>query len=183
MTAKKTATPQPEQEESYYPEVKTLLEWKAPGRPFRKRQKSYFATSLLIMFFLEIILFLFSQYMLMLVVVSFVFVAFALAIVPPHDFNYRLSTEGIFVEDHFFIWSELYDFYFKKRDGQDILYIHTHAFIPGILTITLADVSVEKIKKILLNFLPFREYVHPTFMERAGEWLNKTFPLEIAPQQ
>lgn len=171
----------PQEPEAYYPEVKTLLAWNAPGRPFRKRQKSYFATSLLIMFFLEIILFLFSQYMLMLVVVSFVFVAFALAIVPPHDFHYRISTEGIFVEDHFFLWTELYDFYFKKRENQDVLYIRTHAFIPGILTITLGDIPAENIKKLLLPFLPFREYVHPTFMERAGDWLNKTFPLELHP--
>src|SRR5690242_16566773 len=85
-------------------DVKILLEWKAPGRPFIKRQKSYYTTSLLIMFFVEVILFLFSQYMLMLVVASLVFVAFALATVPPHEFHYRVSSEGIFIEDYFYIW-------------------------------------------------------------------------------
>ena len=66
-------------------EVKTFFEWTAPGRPFVKKGKQYFTTALLIMLFLEIILFLFSQYMLMLVVLSLVFVSFALS----SDGNWR----------------------------------------------------------------------------------------------
>ncbi|MCL5434782.1 MAG: hypothetical protein M1405_00110 [Patescibacteria group bacterium] len=159
-------------------EVKTLLSWTAPGRPFKKRTKQYYLTSLLIMLFVEVILFLFSQYMLMLVVLSLVFVAFALATVPPRDFHYRISTEGITVEDHFFLWQELYDFYFKKRNGIDILHVRTHAFIPGELTITLGDISEEHVKSVLLPFLPYREYIKPTFMDKSADWLSKNFPLE-----
>ncbi len=159
-------------------EVKTLLAWTAPGRPFRKRTKQYYLTSLLIMLFVEVILFLFSQYMLMLVVLSLVFVAFALATIPPRDFHYRISTEGITVEDHFFLWQELYDFYFKKRNGIDVLHIRTHAFIPGELTITLGSIGEEHAKSVLLPFLPYREYIKPTFMDKSADWLSKNFPLE-----
>src|SRR3989338_6402390 len=100
------------QAETQYPHIKTLLSWTAPGRPYKKRTKQYFLTSLLIMLLVQVILFLFSQYLLMLVVLSLVFVAFALAIVPPHNFHYRISTEGITIEDHFFLWQELYYFFF-----------------------------------------------------------------------
>ncbi len=159
-------------------EVKTLLAWTAPGRPFRKRSKQYYLTSLLIMLLVEIILFLFSQYLLMLVVLSLVFVAFALATVPPRNFHYRISSEGITIEDHFFLWQELYDFYFRKRDGVDVLHVRTHAFIPGELTITLGDISEEHVKSVLLPYLPYREYIKPTFMEKSAEWLSANFPLE-----
>jgi len=161
-------------------EVKTLLAWTAPGRPFRKRTRQYYLTSLLIMLFVEVILFLFSQYMLMLVVLSLVFVAFALATIPPRDFHYRISTEGITVEDHFYLWQELYDFYFKKRNGIDVLHIRTHAFIPGELTITLGSIGEEHAKSVLLPFLPYREYIKPTFMDKSADWLSKNFPLENA---
>ena len=114
----------------------------------------------------------------MIVVLSLVFVAFALATVPPRDFHYRISTEGITVEDHFFLWQELYDFYFKKRNGIDVLHIRTHAFIPGELTITLGSVSEEHAKSVLLPFLPYREYIKPTFMDKSADWLTKNFPLE-----
>ena len=130
------------------------------------------------MLFIEIILFLFSQYMLMLVVISLVFVAFALATVPPRDFHYRISSEGITVEDHFFLWQELYDFYFWKREGINVLHVRTHALIPGELTITLGGISEDHIKHVLLPYLPFREYVRPTFMDKAAAWLTRNFPLE-----
>jgi len=159
-------------------EVKTLLSWSAPGRPFRKRSKQYFLTAILITLLIEIILFLFSQYLLMLVVLSLLFVAFALSIVPPRDFHYRISNQGIMIEDHFYIWQELYDFYFKQREDMDILHIRTHAFIPGELTITLGDMDREHVKQILVRYLPFREYIKPTFMEKSGDWLSRNFPLE-----
>lgn len=159
-------------------QVHTLLSWTAPGRPFRKRKKEFYLSSLLIMFLVEIILFLFSEYVLMLVILSLVFVSFALVTVPPHDFHYRISSEGITIEDHFFLWQELYDFYFRQKDNLDILHIRTHVFIPGELTITLGDMPKEHVKSVLLPYLPFREYIKPTFMENAADWLSKNFPLE-----
>ncbi len=158
--------------------VETILEWSAPGRPFRKRGKQYYLTSLLIMLLLEVILFLFSQYMLMLVVVSLVFVAFALNTIAPSNFKYRISSEGVTVEDHFFLWQELYDFYFKKKEGVDVAHIRTHSFIPGELTLTLGDIDREHIKSALLPYLPYREFVKPTFMDKSADWLTRNFPLE-----
>jgi hypothetical protein len=158
--------------------VETILEWTAPGRPFKKRGKQYYLTSLLIMLLIEVILFLFSQYMLMLVVLSLLFVAFSLATIAPNNFKYRISTEGITIEDHFFLWQELYDFYFKKKEGVDVVHIRTHSFIPGELTLTLGDISRDHMRSVLLPHLPYREVVRSTFMEKSGDWLTKNFPLE-----
>ena len=159
-------------------QVKTLLAWTAPGRPFRKRTRQYYLTSLLITMLIEIILFLFSQYLLMIVVLSLLFVAFALPTIPPSPFHYKISSEGITIEDHFFLWQELYDFYFKKREGIEVLHVRTHSFLPGELTITLGDVDREHIKSVLLPYLPFREIIKPTFMEKSADWLTTNFPLE-----
>ena len=175
--------PQPSQTrpEPHQHTVETILEWSAPGRPFRKRGRQYYLTSLLIMLLVEVILFLFSQYLLMLVVASLVFVAFVLNTVAPSNFKYRISTEGITVEDHFFLWQELYDFYFKKKEGIDVVHVRTHSFIPGELTLTLGDIDREHIKSALLPYLPYREFVKPTFMDKSADWLTKNFPLEKEP--
>jgi len=171
--------PEPKLEEKKHQHtVETILEWTAPGRPFRKRGRQYYLTSILIVLLVEVILFLFSQYMLMLVVLSLLFVAFSLATIAPSNFKYRISTEGITIEDHFFLWQELYDFYFKKREGVDVVHIRTHSFIPGELTLTLGSVDREHIKSALLPYLPYREVVRSTFMEKSGDWLTKNFPLE-----
>lgn len=171
--------PEPEMDNVH--NVRTILAWKAPGRPFRKRGKDFYLSSLLIMLLVQVILFLFGQYLLMLVVLSLVFVAFALATVPPHDFHYKITTEGVRIEDHFFLWQELYDFYFKYRDGTDILVLRTRWFLPGEATLTLGSMHREQIKAALLPYLAYREVVKPTFMEKSGDWLSKNFPLERKP--
>jgi hypothetical protein len=171
--------PKASQEEHLtYSEVITLLEWTAPGRPWRKRGKTYFGSLLLITLLIEIILFLFSQYLLMLTVASLTFLTIVLAAVPPHPFRYRISSEGVFVEDRFYLWMELYDFYFKDRDGEKVLHIRTRAMLPGEITLTLGNLTEGDIKQVLLPHLAFREYIHPSLIDRAGNWLSRTFPLE-----
>ena len=54
-----------EQQDDFGYRLKTLLSWSAPGRPFQKKNKEYFLNILVIMFLVEIILFLFSQFALM----------------------------------------------------------------------------------------------------------------------
>lgn len=158
--------------------VRTLLSWSAPGRPFKTRGKQFYMTALLIAFLIEILLFLFHQYMLMFVVASLVFVSFAFAYVPPKNFHYKISTEGFMLEDRFYIWHELYDFFFTRRNGIEILNIRTKSIYPGILTVTLGDITREHAKDVLVRYLPFREYIKPTFMEKSADWLSKNFPLE-----
>lgn len=165
-------------EEHPYHDIKTLLSWHAPGRPFKKHSKEYFINIFLIMTAVEVIIFLFHMYLLMLVVLSLAFLAFALAIVPPHMFYYKITSEGVRIEDGFFIWEELYDFYFAKHDGIEVVKIGTKAYIPGELTLMLGDITPQQIKTALLPYLPFREYVRPTFTQKAGDWLEKNFPLE-----
>src|SRR5258705_12139097 len=101
-----------------YSDVKTYLEWDAPGRPFKQRSREYFINAFLIMMAVEIILYFFSQYLLMFLVFSLVFLAFSFASVPPRKFHYKISSEGILIEKSFFIWDELYDFYFFKHHGK-----------------------------------------------------------------
>lgn len=132
----------------------------------------------LLMMAVQIILFLFSQYLLMLVVFSLLFLSFALSSVPPRMFHYKISSQGILVDKSFFIWEELYDFYFFKHHGKETLHVTTRSFFPGELTLTLGDISIEDVKKALLPFLPFREHVEPTWLEKAGDWLESNFPLE-----
>lgn len=158
--------------------VKTLLSWNGPGRPYRQRGKEYFATLVFITILLEIILFLFSEYLLMVLVLSLLFVAVALAVVPPHNITYKITTEGVIVDDRAYLWQELYDFYFKRRNGVTMLHIQTYAMLPGQIILVLGDIHEEQIKTVLLPFLPYREVIKPTFTEKSANWLSKTFPLE-----
>jgi hypothetical protein len=161
-----------------YSDVKTLISWSAPGRPFRKRSREFFYTGILIVFLIEVILFIFSEYLLMFVVATLYFFSIALATVPPQNFHYRISTQGIKVEDHFFIWEELYDFYFKKIEGVEVLIVRTKNMLPGELKISLGEVPMDHVRRVLIGYLPYREVVKSSFMDRSGDWLAHNFPLE-----
>ena len=161
-----------------YGDVHTFLSWTAPGRPFTKKGRQFYATVILLMMLFEIILFLFSWYELMVVILALVFLSIVLYTVPPKDFHYKVTSEGILIEDHFYIWQELYDFYFKKIDGTDTVIVRTEAMLPGELKLTLGPISRDHVRRVLVNFLPYREYVKPTFVEKSADWLSRSFPLE-----
>ena len=159
-------------------DVRTFLSWSAPGRPFSKKGRQFFLSVALLLLLFEVILFLFSQYELMLVLVALTFLSVALSSVPPHNFHYKITTEGIKVEDYFYIWSELYDFYFKRIDNMEVLIVRTESLLPGELKISLENLHRDHVRQILVRFLPYREFVRPTFMEKSADWLSHNFPLE-----
>jgi len=167
----------PHDEHSPY-EIKTLLSWHAPARPFKKRKKQFYLNMFLLILPLEIIGFLFHLSLLMTVIVAFAFFVAVLYTVPPHMVYIKISTEGITADQHFYLWQELYDFYFKKLHNEDILVIRTQEGIANEIIITLGNIDKSHLQTILLPYLPYREYVKPTFVEKSGDWLARTFPLE-----
>ncbi len=56
-------------------DVQTLISWSAPGRPFTKKGRQFYLSVFLLLFFFEVILFLFGQYELMLVLVALTFLS------------------------------------------------------------------------------------------------------------
>lgn len=161
-----------------YSDVKTLISWSAPGRPFRKKSREFYITGFMVVLLIDIILFVFSEYLLMFVILTLYFFSVVLSSVAPQNFHYRISTQGIKVEDHFYIWDELYDFYFKKIEGIEILLVRTRNMLPGELKIALGDVPIDHVRRVLLGYIPYREVIKPTFMEKSSDWLSKNFPLE-----
>jgi hypothetical protein len=114
----------------------------------------------------------------MLVILSIAFLAFALSITPPAPLHYRISSEGVTVEEHFYLWQELYDFYVTERSGTQMVHIRTKAYFPGELILMPGEVPIEHVKELLMVFLPYREVVRKTFTQKAGNWLAESFPLE-----
>ncbi len=184
-TAPKPQPNQPKKEEYFTPkmmeagEVKTLLSWEAPSRPFRKKDRSYYTTLAIIVILLVLILLLAHEFLLIATILSLTFVSYVLAFVPPHHILYRISTQGITINEDFYFWHYLDAFWFKEKDGHKILIIQTRFRFPGQLMLVLpADHDEEKVKKLVARFLPFVEVPYKSWMEKWSEGLQKNFPLE-----
>ncbi|MDO8573946.1 MAG: hypothetical protein Q7R77_04325 [Candidatus Daviesbacteria bacterium] len=178
---------QPEQNvppESFTPkmmeaeEIKTLLTWEAPSRPFKKKDRSYYTTIAILVILLALIAFLASEFLLIGALLSFAFVTYVLAFVPPHNITYRISTQGITIGEDFYFWHFLDAFWFKEKEKQKILHIQTCLRFPAQLMLVLRDQDEEKIKKLVARFLPYVEVPYKSWMEKWSESLQKHFPLE-----
>ena len=159
-------------------EVKTLLTWDAVSRPFRKKDRSYYTVSATIVILLCLILLLAREFLLIAVLLALTFVAYVLAFVPPHPVKYRISTQGIIIGEDFYFWHFLDAFWFKEREGHKILIIQTRLRFPGQLMLVLGEHDEEKVKKIVVRFLPYIEVPYKSWMEKWSDSLQKNFPLE-----
>ena len=158
--------------------IKTLLSWHSPSRPWKPRTRQFYIGAFVITALVSAILFLFSEYVLIFTAWALTFAAVALSSMKPADITHRISNQGITIGEKTFLWKELYDFYFKREFGEDVLHARTHALIPGELVITLGPLSKDHLRDTIVSYLPFRESVERGFIEKAGDWLARTFPLE-----
>ncbi len=159
-------------------EVKTLLSWEGPSRPFRKKDRSYYTTIAVLVILLVLIAFLLREFLLIGVLLALAFVSYVLAYVPPHHIKYRISTQGITIGEDFYFWHFLDAFWFKEKDGSKVLHIATSFRFPSQLMLVLPSQDEEKVKKIVARFLPFVEVPYKSWMEKWSEGLQKHFPLE-----
>lgn len=159
-------------------EVKTILSWEAPARPFRPKDKSFYITVAILVTLLMLIAFLFQEFLLMGVILALAFVSYVLAFVPPNDIRYKISTQGVTIGDHFYFWHELASFWFKEKEAHKVLFIQTYLRFPGQLMLVLGDQSQEEVQKQVAKFLPFHEIPKTTVFDKWTESLQKHFPLE-----
>lgn len=59
-----------------------------------------------------------------------------------------------------------------------MLVVRSRTLLPSLIVITLGPVAKDDVRRVLTKHVPFREVVERTFMDKAGDWLARTFPLE-----
>ncbi len=158
--------------------LKTFLSWKAPSRPYRKKDRSYYTTVAIIVIILILILILINEFMLIGAILALVFVVYVLGFIPPDDVEYKISGQGITIEGHFYFWDDLDSFWFMEKEGQKLLSVLTHLRFPAQLIIHMGDTSEEEVKKIMAKFIPFHEIAPKTLMDKWSEGLQKHLTLE-----
>lgn len=159
-------------------EIKTLLTWKSPSRPFKRRNRDYFTTIAAIVFLIGVILIFIKEFLLIGVMLAIMFVSYVLATVEPEEVEHEITTEGITSGGKSYLWTELREFYFNERWGSKILNVNTKLKFPGRLIILLGNANEEEIKKEIGKYLSYREKPIVTWIDKSADWLSKKVPLE-----
>jgi len=157
--------------------LKILLQWRAPTRPFKKRDREYFTTVGAIVFLLIVILLFLKEWFLILAIIAMAFVAYILATVQPGEAEHKITNRGIITGGRTYFWEELNQFWFSQRWDQKILHVETLVRFPRRLMLLLGEISQDQFEKILSQYLPLEE-PEKTWMDNASEWLSRRVPLE-----
>lgn len=158
--------------------VKTFLTWTAPSRPFRKKDRSYYTTVAIIVILLALIALLAREILLIGVLLALAFVTYVLNFIPPEDIEYKISSQGIIIGDHFYFWGDLDSFWFSEKEGQKVLHVLTNLRFPGQLMLLLGSEEEETVKKTVAHYLPYHEIPPKSMLDSWAEGLQKHFPLE-----
>ena len=157
--------------------LKTLLVWLAPSRPFKKKSRDFFSTIGAIALLMVIILVFFQEWLLIMVIIAMTFAAYVLATIQPEEVKHRITNRGLVTGGKSYKWNELSRFWFEKKSGQEILYVETKLRLPRLLILLLGGADQAKIKNLLVDNLPL-EKPEKTWLDKAGNWLSRKFPLE-----
>lgn len=169
--------PQKEQETQFkQEEEKELFTWKAPARPFKKRDKEFFTTIIAIGFLMSLILFFIDGFLPVMVIVALVFLVYVLSTVPPDEVEHKITTRGIYFAGKINPWFELTRFWFTHRFGSELLILESFR-MPGRMEFVINNEDNETIKKHLMDYVLYEEAA-PNILDKAAAWLGKRVNLD-----
>jgi hypothetical protein len=156
---------------------KILLEWTAVSRPFRKKDFAYYRTAAILIILISLICILAGQILLVAVVLSFGFLVYSLKFISPEDVHYRITTQGITIGDHPYLWEDLQSFWFSAKEGHKILNVLTHFHLPALLIIVLPpNVDEEDVKDLCSRFITYHEIAPKNTFDKWTDTLQRIFP-------
>lgn len=172
------STLQPVESEGNF-EVKRVLEkelfsWKAPARPFKRRNREFYVTIIAIAFIVGLVLLLAEGLMPVILLVSLIFLYYVMNTIEPETLEYKITNFGIRVAGKITPIGDLIRFWFAKRFDSELLVLQTIS-LPGRLELVINPEDKGKIRDILKDFVT-EEELPPSILDKAANWFSKRLP-------
>lgn len=151
-----------------------LVTWVAPARPFKKRNKEFYVTTIAIAAVIGFILFLAEGFLPVILIISLVFLFYVMSTVPPDNIEYKITSKGIKFGEKRTDWNRMKRFWFSRRFDNELLIVELTT-IPGRLEIVTNSEIKDRIKKEISEYLVHEE-VPPSFFDKAAVWFSKKLP-------
>lgn len=151
-----------------------LITWIAPARPFKKRNREFYITTIAIASVIGFILFLAEGFLPVILIISLVFLFYVMSTVPPDNIEYKITNKGIKFGNTRTDWNKMRRFWFTRRFDNELLIVDL-SVLPGRLEVVINSEVKEQIKKEISEFLSHEE-VPPSFFDKAAVWFSKKLP-------
>ena len=174
-----TANQQTDNQESTFkndmPDLeKDLITWTAPARPFKRRDKQFYVTTISIAAMICLILFLAEGAMPVILIISLIFLYYVMSTVSPEVLEYKITNKGIKIGGKLTEWQNLGRFWFRKRYDSDLLVFETRV-IPNRMEFVVKPEIKADIEKILKEYL-VEEEISPSNLDKIVDWFGKKLP-------
>ncbi len=153
---------------------KDLVTWIAPSRPFKRRDRQFYLTTVSIAGIVCLILFLAEGAMPVILIVSLIFLYYVMSTVAPDEMEYKITNKGVKVGGKRTDWQFLGRFWFGKRHDSELLILET-AFLPNRMELVIKSEVKEEIRKNLKEYL-MEEEISPSRLDKAMDWFSKKLP-------
>jgi len=153
---------------------KDLLIWIAPSRPFKRRDRQFYLTTVSIAGIVSLILFLAEGAMPVILIISLIFLYYVMSTVEPEVIEYKITDRGVKIAGGATPWEMLTRFWFSKRYDTELLVFETRK-IPNRMELVIKPENKEDIRKILKDYL-LEEEASPSNLDKAIDWFSKKLP-------
>jgi len=153
---------------------KDLFTWKAPTRPFKRRDREFWVTTIAMAGIAGLILFLVEGFMPVILIISIVFLFYILSTVEPEEAEYKVTNKGIKIAGKRTDWENMLRFWFAKRFDSELLIFETLG-LGGRMELVISLKDKERLKKILSTYLT-EEEVSPSNIDKLASWFSKKLP-------
>ena len=156
---------------------KDMFVWSQMERPFKKRNKEFWLTSLAILILVSVIFFFMKEFMLVMALFSALFLYYVMSTVPPSVIKYRITNRGIYWGDSRMEWEYLKRFWIKSNLDSEAIYFETHLRFPRQLSMIINPEDKEYLKKIISRRIPCLDD-SPQFVDKVNNWISKKIPMD-----
>lgn len=155
---------------------KILFSWKAPSRPFKKRDREFWVTVGAIAFIGGLILFVIEGLMPVLLILSIIFLYYILSTVPPEVIEYTITNRGVKIAGSLTEWQNLTRYWFSKRFDTSLL-VFEMITLPGRLELVVLDTNKDEIRSVL-NAYVVEEEASPSGLEKMTDYFSEKLPIK-----
>ncbi len=153
-----------------------IVEWAAPSRPFKKRNRQFYSTVAIIVLLISMILFFAGQVLPIAVVISVAFLVYVLYSIPPGQAQNKITTYGIRTDDSIYYWEELSRFWFEDQLDEKMMLFELNRF-PWRVILLIQPEDQEDFRSLLKDVL-LEQKPPVTQVDKWANWLKEKLPLE-----
>jgi hypothetical protein len=153
----------------YVVQEKILFEWRAASKLDRKRTRSDFVQLILFFVIVGLILLLLNELLLLVVFITGVFLYVMTILSRPAFLESQITTIGIKVEDKYYFWPQIAQFWFETKMGTKILVFRYVGTTVRNVRLAIQSDDEEEMKTILGKYILCKKPTLTTFEARIDK--------------